>query len=217
MLSDDFCPTNPLFEYIADFVNRSFKSNANKFRFNSLVEHIMFFWPSSVFQPIIDYYMDEPSLLLDKNPPYFSKSAVMLMRSQSDEFFFNFLKKLINNKNSNVLQLCCCKYGNFLMKEIFLRQWTFRKTVVERPNSKTPGFKGVFRGDREFQSLKQIPDSVIISRKIWIYNLKINVMKVIMSNMDKVMTSKYTKALVVHLLKSRDVIPYVTKAEGGKG
>lgn len=51
---------------------------------------------------------------------------------------------------------------------------------------------------------------------MWIYNLKLRIMKIVLNNLGNLVNHKYTMFVIVFLIRSRDVIPIVTNEKGDK-
>jgi hypothetical protein len=64
LLEENFDYSNEFFVFIVQYVNENFLLKLNNFKFTSLVEHLIIFWPSDLFRPIIDYTMNNPLILI---------------------------------------------------------------------------------------------------------------------------------------------------------
>jgi hypothetical protein len=59
-----------------------------------------------------------------------------------------------------------------------------------------------------------LPDCVIIHRKLWIYNIKLKIMKIVLNNLDKMILFKYTLFVISLLVRSEDSIPMIQDQDG---
>jgi len=155
ILKDEFTLESEFFQFIINYINNNFLEYSNSFKFSALTEHLLICWPHTVFQPIIDYAFSHPNILV-RESNYFNKCIILLINSENDHFLYKILKKFITSET--VMTLTQCKYGNFLIQEVLKRPWIFSR--VDPPIG-------------EEDKYPRLPDCLLISRKMWVYNLKL--------------------------------------------